>query len=166
MAAAINVREIGGSIDASGEAYGNLQLKKTTKQNNKFGIMYYLTERLYFSKSEVPVIDYSTWESDDEKNVYLVLNFDQNFNCLLNSVMDGMCKNTPDLPNFKRNNGDKHFIKLATKIGRVENNMALKFVLQIYGVFVKANDKCSYLQMEIIELDAEPFSLLNVVQKS
>ena len=90
-AAAINVREIGGNIDGS-EAYGNVQLKKSTKQNNKLGIMYYLTERLYLSKSDAAVIDYSTWESDNEKNVYLVLNFDQDLNSHLNLVMDAMQK--------------------------------------------------------------------------
>ena len=41
-AAAINIREIGGNNDGS-EAYANVQLKKSTKQQNKFGIMYYLT---------------------------------------------------------------------------------------------------------------------------
>ena len=46
------------------------------------------------------MIDYSTWESDDEKNVYLVLNFDPALNAQLNLVMDGMQKNTPDLPDF------------------------------------------------------------------
>jgi hypothetical protein len=137
MAAAINIREIGGNNDGI-EAYANVQLKKSTKQQNKFGIMYYLSERLYLRNADAAVINYTTWESDDEKNVYLVLNFDEDLNSHLNLIMDCMQKNTPDLPDFKRNlNGDKHCIKLSRKIERIENNMALKFVVQIYGVFAK-----------------------------
>jgi hypothetical protein len=163
-AAANNVREIGGNIDGSSSeaAYGNLQLKKTIKQQNKFGIMYYLTERLYLRKSDAAVINYSTWESDDKKNVYLVLNFDPDLNSHLNLVMDSMQKSTPELPDFKRNsNGERHFIKLASKIGPIEENMALKYIVQVYGVFVKTSDKLSYLQMEVMEIDTQPFSLLS-----
>ena len=137
-----------------------MQLNPAKKQNNKFGTMWYLNERLYLKKSTNSVTNYGTWLSDDSK-LYVVLNYDANLKEELENIMDTMIKSTPELSEFKRSiEGDRHFIKAGAKLEKIEAGMAMRYIIEIYGVFTKTSDKKSYLQMEVSEVAMENFNLL------
>ena len=156
----VTIHEIGDMENAL--PYESIVLKKPNNQN-KFGTMFYLKDRLYLKKSTTSVTNYSVWVSEESK-AHIVLNYDEDLKRELDLIMDAILKNTPDLPEFKRPvEGDRHFIRLNTKIGKqLETGQALKYILQIYGVFMKSSEKKSYLQLEVAEIDCKPFSLFEV----
>src|SRR5271156_3221050 len=103
----MKIVEIGSG--ASTKAYDNVTMKKGAKQN-KFGCMYYLSEKVYLRKS-TPVMDYSTRTSDDGK-LHLVLSYDKDLKDELELLQSILKDKNAELEFKGHVEGDRHFLKM------------------------------------------------------
>jgi hypothetical protein len=134
--------------------YEALAFKKSSKPN-KFGTMFYLTDKIHLQKTLNPVTDYSLWTSDEGKP-YVVLPFDANLKEELMKITSKLTALQADFLFKEVEDKQSHYIKLSPKID-LTNGLALSYVLEIFGIFQKTGNT-AYLQMEIVEIRTKTYS--------
>src|SRR5438477_5540721 len=114
MTTMMKIVEIGSG--ASTTVYDNVIMKRSPKQN-KFGTMFYLSDKVYLRKS-TPVTDYSTWISEDGKH-HLVLTYDKDLIDELEKLQNKLKEKMPELQFKAHNDGDRHFLKMDEKVEHI-----------------------------------------------
>ena len=123
---------------------------KMTKNQNKFGVMYYF-EKIQLSTS-VPVADYNVWNSKDG-HMYLCIRHEPSLCEELVKIVAAIKLNHPNLE-FKDCNVEAIYVKVKSELGNtIPHNPKLNLALQIYGVFQKNSNGLAYLQMEVIQVN-------------
>ena len=148
----------------------DVKMMKAKKQN-KFGTFYYFNEKILLIQN-TPTTGYSTWKSVRDE-MQLVLDYDVKLLTDLHALQ-AACKNLLPSLEFKElcceggstvekdSVGDytsnRLFIKLNKKCQSIERDCGLKYVIQIYGVFVQGQTGKAFLQMELLETMVEKIS--------
>ena len=122
---------------------------KLTKQQGKFGAMYYF-EKIQLATT-VPVCDYNVWQNKDGQQ-HLCIRHKAGLKEELEKIVAAI-KKKHDTLIFKDLDVEAMYFKVKPVVSNtIPLNQKVNVTIQIYGVFNQKSNNTAYLQMEVVEV--------------